>query len=427
MTGEPVVSPRAHDADAIPGGEYDILVLDASLKQSLACARSLGRAGLRVALGEAASQHRLNPPLPAFESRYCARALVLPDYADDPEQYASAVIGFVREHPTRVVLPAGDATCITLMPRREELAALGATLALPPDSAMDLALHKDRTLKIARELGIAYPASMPVHTVEDLPAAASELGYPMVIKPTSSWTGKSAARIVPAEVIDKEESVAQAEFLFARGAEVIAQQWACGRREGVTLFMANGEIVAACGHVEHRTTPLLGGVSVVRESMAAPDDIYTPAVRLAKAMGLEGLCEVEFRRDATGHPLLMEINPRIPGTLENSIRAGVNFPLLIWQWATGQPVDRVEVHRSGVRTRWLHGDIRWLRDNFEQTGRPDGMPRTKAALTFAAEFFRTRHYDYFDRHDLRPALAEMRYTASVLRKSRSHASCPSPE
>jgi hypothetical protein len=46
------------------------------------------------------------------------------------------------------------------------------------------------------------------------------------------------------------------------------------------------------------------------------------------------------------------------------------------------------------------------------------VPRAKAVLTFAAEFFLTRHYDYVDLRDLRPALAEMRYTASVLRKPR---------
>jgi hypothetical protein len=60
--------------------QYDILILDASHKHSLTSARSLARAGLRVALGEAAGQYPPEHKIPSFSSRYCARALMLPDY-----------------------------------------------------------------------------------------------------------------------------------------------------------------------------------------------------------------------------------------------------------------------------------------------------------------------------------------------------------
>ena len=90
----------------------------------------------------------------------------------------------------------------------------------------------------------------------------------------------------------------------------------------------------------------------MRESIEVPAEILDAAERLALAMGMEGPCEVEFRRDASGRPLLMEINPRLAGTLENAIRSGVDFPLMIWQWATGQPVQPVRAYRTGVRTRW---------------------------------------------------------------------------
>ncbi len=396
---------------------YDILILDAEHKQSLASARSLGRAGLRIALGESLSQCRPHPPLPSFSSRYCGRSLVLPSYADDPDGYAAAVVAFVREHPTKVILPAGDATCVTLLPHRQELAALGTVLALPPDAAVRIALDKDRTLKAARALGIGYPKSMRIGSIEELSAAVAEFGFPFVLKPTVSWTGKTRSRALPVEVIDKAEAAEVAERFLAEGSVVLAQEWVPGRREGVTLFIADGEVIASCGHLELRTTPQLGGASVMRESIAVPQDVYDAAARLARAIGIAGLCEVEFRRNAQDRPLLMEINPRIPSTLDNSMRSGVDFPLLIWQLATGQPVKRVDAHRTGVRTRWLHGDLRWLRDNNRRAGRPDSVSRFRGIWTFISEFARTRHYDYFDLGDMRPAIAELRYTAAVIRRS----------
>jgi predicted ATP-grasp superfamily ATP-dependent carboligase len=396
---------------------YDILILDAEHKQSLAAARSLGRAGLRVAMGESLAQYRESPPLPAFCSRYCARAVVLPSYADDIDAYVAAILDFIREHPTSVILPAGDASCLALMPHRRQLAELGCVVALPGNPALEIALDKSRTLALASELGIAYPRSVPIATVEQLSVAIADFGFPFVLKPTVSWTAERRERVLPVEVIDKGEASEAARDLLAGGATVIAQQWLPGRREGVTLFIANGEVMASCGHVEHRTTPPLGGASVMRESVQTPPDVHDAAVRLALAIGIEGLCEVEFRRDAQGDPQLMEVNARIPGALDTAIRSGVDFPMLIWQLATGLPVSRVAKYRAGVRTRWLHGELRWLRDNNDREGRPDGMSRARGIWTFLAEFARTRHYDYVDLHDLEPAMAEMRYTVAVISKS----------
>ena len=110
-------------------------------------------------------------------------------------------------------------------------------------------------------------------------------------------------------------------------------------------------------------------------------------MRLAKTIGLEGPCEVEFRRDADGRPLLMEINARLAGTMENAIQSGVDFPLMTWQWASGQPVSRVENYRTGVRTRWLHGDMRWLDENLRRNGLPEHCPAITGFLALRIRIF----------------------------------------
>lgn len=396
----------------ISSGALDVLILDASYKQSLASARRLGRAGLRLALGESRDKcGGTTDWLPAFRSRYSACNLVLPSYASAPDAFAAKVVEFVREHRTRVVLPTGDATIAAMAPRRAELARLGCTLALASDAAIEIANDKTLTLELAGRLGIAYPRSIHLEGPEDLPSAVTEFGFPFVLKPTISWTGKSPNRVVPVEVVDKEEATeATARFLEA-GAGVIAQEWAPGRREGVSLFIIDGEVLASCGHVAHRTDPPLGGVSVMRESIVVADEVLAASVRLAKAIGIEGPCEVEFRRNAAGRPLLMEVNARLAGTLENALQSGVNFPLMTWQWASGQPVHRVGQYRTGVRTRWLQGDMRWFLENRRRVGRPDSVSRLRGFWLFGSEFAKTARYDYFDWRDPRPYIAELLNTA----------------
>jgi predicted ATP-grasp superfamily ATP-dependent carboligase len=395
---------------------YDILILDANCKQALTSARSLGRAGLRVAIGESVGQYRFGQEPPAFRSRYCARSVGLPGYMGDSAAYLAALIAFVRDHRVRVVLPTGDEGVVQLAPHRERFAELGCTLAVASDAALDIANDKSRTLEIAAKLGIDYPKSVLVNDVADLRAAEAQFGYPYVVKPTISWSSETADRVSPVEVINETEAREAASRFLATGCQVLAQQWASGRREGVTLLMADGKVLAICAAVAHRTTPLLGGVSVMRESIAVPEDIRDASVGLATAIGLDGPSEVEWRRDKSGRPLLMEINARLAGTLENANKSGVDFPLLIWKWATGGPIQPVLSYRTGVRTRWLSGDLRWLRSNLSGAGRPDTVSAPRAVGTFLSEFARTRHYDYIDRHDMRPALAELRQTAMIIRR-----------
>ena len=222
--------------------------------------------------------------------------------------------------------------------------------------------------------------------------------------------------MAPVDVINEAEAVKATARFLATGCEVIAQQMATGRRESISLFIVNGEMLAFCGATAHRTTPPLGGVSAMRESIPVPPELLDASVSLATAIGLEGACEVEFRQDAKGNSLLMEINPRLAGTLENAMHSGVNFPLMVWQWATGQPIEPVRSYRTGVRTRWLAGDMRWLWDSALLHGRPDTMSPARSVWTFTWEFFRTRHYDFLDSRDIRPALASMGDTFSIIRE-----------
>ena len=65
------------------------------------------------------------------------------------------------------------------------------------------------------------------------------------------------------------------------------------------------------------------------------------------------------------------------------------------------------------------GYLRWLRDNHGRVGRPDSVSRTQALWSVASEFARTRHYDFFDRHDLGPFIAELRNTTATVLRSRN--------
>jgi predicted ATP-grasp superfamily ATP-dependent carboligase len=198
------------------------------------------------------------------------------------------------------------------------------------------------------------------------------------------------------------------EELTRLGGTVLLQRFIPGEREAVSLFYVDGQVHARFAQWAKRMQPPLGGTSVFRRSIAVPEDIGAQSERLVRAMNLEGYSEVEFRRDSAGKPYLMEINPRLSASVEVAVRAGVDFPHLIHQWALGVPVDRITRYRVGGWMRYLQGDFVTTVECLAQRGRPGVPPPARAMLDFAAAFFVPSGYDYFSWDDPRPGLEATR-------------------
>lgn len=394
-------------------GRGGALILDGSQRQSLVAVRSLGRAGVCVRVCESARR------TPAFASRYCSSAAILPAVEDAPDAFADAVCEEARRTPPPVILTSHDGSIDVLSARRREVEEC-AVLALADTRALALAADKTRTLALAAELGIAVPASIVVRDLQDARSAATEVGFPVVLKPIRSWVGSNGVRrrVVSSVHLGISSLAAAAAPLLDLQGTAIIQPWLCGERQAVSVIYANGEVAAAFAQIAQRTDPPLGGMSVMRESIPLLPDIAGPAEKLVRAMELEGYSEIEFRRDARGVARLMEVNPRLSASVEVAVRSGVDFPLLLYQWASGVKLAPRRGYRTGVRMRWFGGDLRWLAKTRIYRGEPDAVPFDAAISQFGRDFFRRAHYDYVDFRDPRPTLAAVGGFCMTLYKHR---------
>ena len=388
----------------------DALILDGSTRQALVATRTLGRLGLRIVGAESADLCDPRYGVPTFASRWSAGDHILPSYHDDANAYAKGLLEVARAYRARVVIPSMDGSIAALRPWRSSFERHNVALALASEAAFDVANDKQRTLAVADELGIPHPRTIPIDRIEDTRAALAEVGVPAVIKPTQSWVSNAdlATRVISEAVLNESEALAFVERLHEVGSSMVAQQLVTGPREAVSVFYAKDRVWAKFAQVAHRTTPALGGVSVVRESIPMPADLESAALALVHALDLEGYSEIEFRRDAAGRPFLMEINARLSGSIEVAVRSGVDFPALVWRWAADEPLSAIPDYRTGVKMRHLKGDVKWLRENL--TGpdkRPDCVPPKKALAIFAKDFLHRQSYDYVDRTDLRPAFVAL--------------------
>ncbi|MBY0400992.1 ATP-grasp domain-containing protein [Myxococcota bacterium] len=386
-----------------PGGlrPERILVTDAETRAALAAVRSLGRAGHEIHTTCA------RPRGLASASRFVRAEHVLPDAERAPDAWAAALEALCRAVRFDRILPIAELSLGALY-----AAGLDARLPClaPSAAAYSAATDKHGILEIARQVGIRVPKSVLVESPASLAALPAGFVFPLILKARRSRFRAGAGWGSGAVVLVRDaDEVARAvrDPGFAQG--LLVQEFLPGHGEGIFLLARAGECLAAFAHRRLREKPPSGGVSVLREAVEPDPRLLAASQALIARLGLDGVAMVEFRCPPGEEPALMEINPRLWGSLQLAIDAGIDFPELLWRMHAGLPLPKSSA-RPGVRTRWLLGDFDHLlialkrRDMREATGRT----RRAVVLDFLRSFGDGSRLEVLRSDDPRPFLRELR-------------------
>lgn len=325
-----------------------VIVTDGETRAALATVRSLGAAGHAVHVVSAEKRSL------AGASRHARAEHRLPDPAVSPGAWAEALEELADRVAAELILPVAEVS----------LGALYAhgiqdrrAVACPSREAYEIAVDKHALLTRAAELGLPVPRGELVPN----PGALSELpagfAYPVVLKARRSrfrvgdhWEAGGV------RIVHGPEDLAAAREDPGLRAGALLQEFVPGGGEAVFLIASEGRTRAAFAHRRLREKPPSGGVSVLCESIAPDPELLAGSERLLGDLAWTGVAMVEFRRAPDGSAALMEVNPRLWGSLQLAVDAGVDFPSLMLALYRGQAVD-VATPRLGVRSRWLLGDL----------------------------------------------------------------------
>lgn len=350
---------RTHDAAApaaeaaIASGIDDpsnrVFVLGGEVRHGLVAVRNLGRHGLTVTAGVP------GPLDPGRLSKYADRAVRYPRPVRRPGAFVDAVERELAERDYDVLLPVNRGTLVTVLEHRERLEA-HATIPYPPNDVANVALDKWQTVEAARAAGIPHPSTV-APTDADLSAAVDRLGFPIVVKPR-----RGSHRIGVSTCETPTELERTVERVCDRHGPVILQEYIPngGERGVYTLYDRLSTLRAVTVQQRLRSNPPEGGPSTLRETVDDPA-LVDLADRLFSHLGWQGVAMAEFRIDPRdGEPKLLEVNPRLWGSLALSVFAGVEFPYLMYRLAVdGAPGEMLD-YDVGVRSRWLFGDAKQL-------------------------------------------------------------------
>ncbi|MER8235107.1 pyruvate carboxylase [Streptomyces sp. NPDC094049] len=196
--------------------------------------------------------------------------------------------------------------------------AAGITFVGPSVETLELTGNKARAVAAAREAGVpVLGSSAPSTDVDELVAAAGEIGFPLFVKAVAGGGGRGMRRVAePAALREAVEAAArEAESAFG-DATVFLERAVVDPRHIEVQILADGrgDVI----HLYERDCSVQRRHQKVVELAPAPNldpelrqRICDDAVRFARRIGYRNAGTVEFLLDPEGRHVFIEMNPRI--------------------------------------------------------------------------------------------------------------------
>lgn len=384
----------------------EVLITDGENRIALSILRSLARRNIETAITME------SPAALSSFSRYCRNKILCPSSSRDMNGFVTILSKLAKKKRFDSLFPVTDTSLIAVSKYRDALGSFVAR-SLPSHESVEKAYDKSLALKAAGEEGIPTPITFFIRNTAQLKDAASKVTYPAVIKPRWSWIwNQSKASYSRGSYVNSaSELLSSYKAVHENFPFPLVQEYVPGRNFSVAVIVDNCEPRVACCIMVHRTSPVTGGNSVLRETIQLDPEMTKYAFKLLRNLKWHGVAEVEFRMDARDStPKLMEINGRFWASLQVAIDSGLDFPFLLYQLVTNGKITPTFSYKVGVKSRWFLGDI----DNLISVlkGKPQvkslRLSRLRTILNFMKFYERDMHYDNFSVHDPMPFFMNIR-------------------
>ncbi|MGA2831646.1 MAG: ATP-grasp domain-containing protein [Terracidiphilus sp.] len=374
-----------------------VLVLDAESAAGLETVQSLGRYGCTVHTAAFQARQRFR------SSRFVRRHFLLGTLKDEA---IHDLVSLFEAEKYDLVVPATEVSLLAML-SPEIPDSLYQRAALAPRPSVQTALDKQAVWELAQRIGVRVPTSELVCSSSSQPDT-----FPVVLKPVHSK--RNADGVVKEFGVTIVRDLTQWRAALTttyQGIPVQQQQYIPGKGLGVEMLFQHGKPQWAFLHERVHELPLTGGGSSYRVSLALRDDLVESATLLLSALDWHGVAMVEFKVTPSGDAYLMEINPRLWGSLALAIDCGVDFPVGLLRLATGQPIPPQPRYRTGYYTRNLYRDIEWLKTNWK-ADHSDPLLLTKPIIPSILGWLRPligkESWDFFCWTDLGVVLVEVK-------------------
>lgn len=327
-----------------------VLVLDGDTRQCLPMMKALR------ALGHVVSVACESPLSMGAMSRHPHHRVRLPSVESAPEAFLEALVKELEGGRYELVMPLFDLSADVVSRHKQRLEG-HCRVAIVDFPVFERARDKAATMRICQDHGIPCPRTwFPAD--EPLEEIARACDYPVLVKPRVAHGAAGIERVDRPEELAACVRAAETRFGPCIVQEFIPQDDLQYKAE---FFRdRGGELRAGVVFNKLRYFPVTGGTSSINQTVERPDIVETGR-RLLDAMEWEGYGDLDLIQDPRdGLAKVMEVNPRVTGSVKIAFEAGVDFADLMTRFYAGDELPSRMDYRVGVTMRYLPLDILWF-------------------------------------------------------------------
>jgi carbamoyl-phosphate synthase large subunit len=275
-------------------------------------------------------------------------------FGHDPA-FTDTLLSLCRKKNIHIVLPLVTRELIPLAQHAKEFELAGTKLPVSPAASLEIANNKSRLYEFLQWRGIAVPGFSVAETIEQFKTAVAGLGYPgtaVCFKPSVS-NGSRGFRIISEQMNEldllfnhKPASIylrfEEAVRILSSGPfpELLISEYLPGEEYSVDCLADHGEPVLIVPRLRKR---MINGISVEGE-FVKEETIIGYCRQVIKELQLHGNIGIQVKRSAAGTFLMLEINPRMQGTISAGLGAGINLPVLAVKQELDLPIPAGEMN-----------------------------------------------------------------------------------
>ncbi len=298
----------------------------------------------------------MNPDTPKL---LCDEMVSLP--CPDSKEYIRSMQEIVRKFDINLVIPASDEECLVLA---KNCAILGNVNTLPIGNYAGVASAKDK-LKLyetTKHLDIT-PLTASIEKGSGIEKIRKLVGLPAFIKPRMGRGGRHT-HIVKDDSPNEEKMLKDYWNSFADDfGPPICQQFIDSSDYGIDAY------INSCGNVFFGAVRKKLQVACTNKIVGMRSvSVYAPEMeeickKIIDALNLKGLIEIEMRKDSSGKIYVLDVNPRVGGSIYISSASGRNIALLPildylhepypeFSYKEGVQITRNEIEKNGKKIFW---------------------------------------------------------------------------
>ena len=263
------------------------------------------------------------------------------------EQFIPFIEQICRTEKIDVLFSLVTDELIKLSEHRDVLSQWGTHMNLTSVPVLQRVINKGILYNELQKMGIAVPSFQVTSSAKQFKKALKALGYPeqpVCFKPTIS-DGSRGFHILD-DHVDRFELlfrhkpnsvyVSHSELLrVIQGRkefpELLVMEYLPHEEYSVDVLAENGKVMIAVPRLREAT---VGGIST-KSLIRKDQDIIDYAVEVVERLELHGNIGIQVRRDRSRQPKIVEVNPRMQGTIVHCTAAGINLPDLAVKQALG--------------------------------------------------------------------------------------------